>query len=255
MLESLMGVVVGIVPALALLFFSLKGYEGFFEEKMLFKVFIIGLFLGLVAIIFELFKFFSLNPKEASIGFCLISIPGLAIFQALLKLFVIGRRRFKAVSSTTFYGLALGLGFGAMYNFSLSFATLTPALKNYDYYLAALTIVIILGLLLLQGATGAILGLGVATSKLLIMFGCAILIHSIHNSISFITHLNILPPECYVAFVICYTVAIFIYTLKFLLPSTSEELRKRRRRALRKEAFLFSLKKKKEILQGKKKEK
>ncbi|MDI6708673.1 MAG: hypothetical protein QME47_06295 [Candidatus Thermoplasmatota archaeon] len=234
MLESLLGVLIGPVPALALLFFSLKGYERLFEERTLFKMFVLGLFLGLVSVIFELFRFFSLNPKEAHITFCVISIPGLAIFQTLLKLFVLGRQKFKAVPSTTFYGLALGLGFGAMYNFSLSFAALTPALKSANYYLAALTVIITIGQPFLQGATSTILGLGVATSKLLLMLGWTILIHSIFNSAAFVTNLNIISLECYTVFAVCYAISIFIYALKFLLPYSSEELRKKRRRALRK---------------------
>lgn len=234
MLESLIGVLVGIVPALALLFFALKDYEGAFEERTLFRLFIWGIFLGLIAVIFEIVPFFSLNPKIMPLSFCLISIPGIAIFQAMLKLMLLNKKKFQVRKETTFYGLALGLGFGAIYSFSWSFAEITPRIQLGDYYSAFLIILFVLANLLMQGSTGAVLGYGSTSGRIFKWLGFAVIIHSGFNLVLFIANLGIARSEIFIALVLSYSIVLFLYVAKiFILRVLPEELRKQRRRYLR----------------------
>ena len=45
----------GIVPALIILYFTLKGYEEYFKDKKIFLSFVAGLLAGFFSIIFESF--------------------------------------------------------------------------------------------------------------------------------------------------------------------------------------------------------
>ncbi len=234
MLESLIGVLVGIVPALALLFFALKDYEGAFEERTLFRLFIWGIFLGLIAIIFEMFGFFSLDPRQAPIEYCIISVVALAVFQSLLKIMVLNRKKFQNQKETTFYGLSLGLGFGAMHSFGYSFAVLTPLFQLGAYYYGIFVITITLGNLLLQGVTGAILGYASACRKIFRWIGVAVLIHSCFNFVMFITNLNLIIIELSAVIALCYGIILFVYITGLLFSkSLPEELRKEKRRHIR----------------------
>jgi RsiW-degrading membrane proteinase PrsW (M82 family) len=232
MLESLLGVLLGPVPALALLFFSLKNYESSFEERTLFRLFIWGIFLGLIAVFFE-FTFFSLDPRRP-MSYQIISIPGLALFQALVKLMVLNRKKFQAKRETTFYGLSLGLGFAAICSFSYSFAAVTPDIKAGAYYSALLVIMITFGNLLLQGAGGAILGCGSTSRKIFKFLGCVVLTYSIFNFVKFITFQNVIRVELSAIIALLYGAVFFVWMAKFILPKAlPEELRKKRRRILR----------------------
>lgn len=234
MLESLIGILVGIVPALALLFFALKDYEGAFEERTLFRLFLWGIFLGLIAVIFEIFGFFSLDPKQAPIEYCVISVVALAVFQSLLKIMVLNRKKFQDQRETTFYGLSLGLGFGAMHSFGYSFAVLTPLFQLRAYYYGVFIIIITFSNLLIQGATGTILGYASAYRKIFRWIGVAVLIHSGFNFVMLITNLNLIIIELSAVIVLCYGIILFVYITRLLFSkSLPEERRKERRRHIR----------------------
>ena len=46
---------IGIIPALVLLFISLKGYDGYYKDKIVFLTFIAGIIAGFISIIIEWF--------------------------------------------------------------------------------------------------------------------------------------------------------------------------------------------------------
>ncbi|MCK5113117.1 MAG: protease PrsW, partial [Thermoplasmatales archaeon] len=45
----------GIIPALILLYISLKGYEGHYKDKNIFLTFVVGLIAGFVSVLLETF--------------------------------------------------------------------------------------------------------------------------------------------------------------------------------------------------------
>jgi hypothetical protein len=145
----------GIIPALLILYISLKGFEGYYKEKTVFLIFIAGLVLGFIAAFARSF---------IPVGL-LIYIALLAVFDQLFKTIVLNIGRFHGKRETVIYGLTLGLGFGSVFTpyIIISVSTLPTSSP------LALGIIALgsLGIILFHGATGAFIGYGVYEGKLM----------------------------------------------------------------------------------------
>ena len=121
----------GIIPALILLYISLKGYEGYYKDKTVFLTFIFGIILGIIAAILRL----------------IISAPPLmflylilfSFFEQLLKTIILNISNFHQKKETTIYGLTLGLGFGSSFTPFLIIVESMSGVSNI-YYLSLIAI-------------------------------------------------------------------------------------------------------------------
>lgn len=122
-----------VLPAMALLFWVLRRYEGYFEQNRLFFALTLGIFTGLGARLAELalFQFESeaTLQQTGAIFSLLYTVAGYGLLEALANQAMLGLRKFRGRKDTPYYGAALGVGFGAMW--SLQFATfiLKPSLE------------------------------------------------------------------------------------------------------------------------------
>lgn len=144
----------GIIPALILLFVSLKGYDEFYKEKTMFIMFIAGIIAGVISIVIE-----SLTSNQ---------IPLIAVFtiypflEQLIKTVILNLRRFQEKKETPIYGLSLGVGFGSVFTPYLMIVTSETNYHNIFYLAFAAS----LGIIIIHGATGVLIGYGVYSSKL-----------------------------------------------------------------------------------------
>lgn len=107
----LVGLFFGLVPAMSLLYILLHRFEGQFNERRSFFAFFVGLGAGLVATLLQLF----LGPGAQTRWEVLPVYAGLfGLVNALLLAIVLNSRRYRGRPDTPFYGLAAGLGFGAL---------------------------------------------------------------------------------------------------------------------------------------------
>jgi hypothetical protein len=145
----------GIIPALILLFISLKDYEGYYKDKLIFLTFVIGLIIGVISVIIEAYT--------TAIGiYFIILFP---VLEQLFKTMILNIGRFHGKKETPIYGLSLGLGFGSIFiPFSLILLNIQGA---YDTFSIALSIVGSIGIILIHAATGVCIGYGVYTYSLL----------------------------------------------------------------------------------------
>jgi len=142
---------VGIIPALIILYYSLKDWHGKFQEKTLFIMLIIGFFTGSVMILLEVGLFYN-------------TIAFITIFPFLgqiIKTMILNLRRFHAKRETVIYGLALGLGFGSLYP-----AALIVLFDDITLFI----LISSLGIILLHGSTGAMIGYGIYRRNLLYLY-------------------------------------------------------------------------------------
>ncbi|MBU3902031.1 MAG: hypothetical protein KKE04_01540 [Candidatus Thermoplasmatota archaeon] len=225
------GIMIGFVPALAFLFIMLYKYEGCFDDRKLFITFAGGMFLGMIAASFEMLQFFDMNPETAQyLGFCILSIIGIAFFNEALKTMVLNMKRFQGKFDTTFYGSSLGLGFGAMY----SFIVVARMFNLSDYISTFLDVIVVVGIILLHASLGTLIGYGCSIKRPIKYFGYATLIHLLLNTIIFTTYLG-MPYSFFVVFTIIYGASWFYYVIVYILPkSLPEKMRKQKRRILRK---------------------
>jgi len=213
----------GIIPALFIMYISLKGYDEYYKDKTIFITFIAGIIMGFIAAFVQLF-FFG--------GIIFVSIVVLAIFDQLFKTMVLNIGRFQHNKETPIYGLSLGLGFGSSFTpFMLIAASYSPYIPN-DIYILSLIALGSLGIIFFHGATGAYIGYGIFEGKLIkkLIF-CIIL----QMPLSFLSMMTINSDLSYlwlqfvfVLAAIIYGIIIFLYVTKKILPLIKENKKKKK---------------------------
>jgi len=161
----------GIIPALLLLYIGLKGYEGHYKDKTIFLTFVIGIVLGFISAVL----------RSQFLPLMVVAIILLAFFEQLFKTIVLNIGRLQLKKETTIYGLSLGLGFGSVFTPFLIIAS-NASIQN-DIYAASLVGLGSIGIILFHGATGAYIGYGIYTGKMLKYLLIAIIIQLPFNAI------------------------------------------------------------------------
>lgn len=147
-----------VIPALGMLFYLLRRYEGYFEDARVFFALVVGFFAGLVVAFLEnvLFRFDSVDfAQAAGVAFAFsYFVAGYALVEAGAKTIVLGAARFRTRKDTPYYGAALGLGFGMM----LALQTVALSLQRGGLLEAPFTpTTLVIGVLLLALASGNVL--------------------------------------------------------------------------------------------------
>jgi len=154
----------GIIPALILLYISLKGYEGYYKDKNIFLTFVAGIVAGFVTILLEIYT--------GIIGpIYIILFP---IFEQLFKTIILNISKLHRIKDTVVYGLSLGLGFGSIF---IPLSIITFNIQPGDSYLLVFVIIGSIGIILFHGATGTLIGYGVYSGNLLKYFILSVLLH------------------------------------------------------------------------------
>jgi len=144
----------GIIPSLLLLFISLKGYDGYYKDKVVFLTFVAGIITGVIAVVIEAYT--------SAVGiYFIILYP---ILEQLFKTVILNLRRFHGKKETPIYGLSLGLGFGSV--FIPSTMIFLNMQGSYDNFSLALVLAGALGIVFIHAATGVCIGFGVYTYNL-----------------------------------------------------------------------------------------
>ena len=149
-------------------------------------------------------------------------------FEQLFKTIVLNIGRLQLKKETTIYGLSLGLGFGSVFTPFLIIAS-NASIQN-DVYAASLVGLGSIGIILFHGATGAYVGYGIYTGKMLKYLLIAIIIQLPFNAIVDSTRFY---PNEYFRYLqiglIIYGGILFWYVIKKIMPKikTTTERRKR----------------------------
>lgn len=210
----------GIIPALFLIYISLRGYDQYLKEKTIFFTFLVGIIIGFIAALVEKF----------TVGVGILFVLLFPLFEQLLKTIVLNLRRFHMKPQTIGYGLCLGLGFGSMY---MVFSMMYPQIlteQNTTWTLTSTALLFLgsIGILLLHGTTGLIIGFGVSTGKLIRFFSYAILLHLPITSLNVIM-LSLEVTSWYHIFALAYGLIIYIVAMQKLMPKISPDTRSRKR--------------------------
>ena len=216
----------GIIPALLLLYISLKGYEGFYKDKGIFLTFIIGIIFGVVAAIVR----FVTNPLPSlTFGFvnALVYIALYAFFEQLFKTIVLNLRRLHGKKETVIYGLSLGLGFGSSFT---PFLVILGSMSS-GTNLTFISIVAFgsLGFILFHAATAAYIGYGIYKNKLIKFLIIAILIQLPFNLIVEATRYYSESYHIYLqTALVIYGLIAFWYVIKNIMPNILKDERRKR---------------------------
>lgn len=205
----------GIIPALILLYIPLKHWHGEFKEKTLFLVFIIGIVIGFLSAVIEIF----------SISVGILSIIMFPLLEQLFKTMVLNIRRFQEKRSTVLYGLALGLGFGSI------FTPVSMLLANTEINSSILVLLSVLigsiGIIFIQGSTGVIIGYGIYQNKLTKYFLFSLLFHIVLTFWFFLT--GYFHIEQFQVGIIVFGIFSYIFVLKKYLDPIIKQREQRKR--------------------------
>ncbi len=212
---------IGFGPAIIVLYFVLGKFEGFFIDNKAFFMITFGLLVGLIIGIFSLY----LPLDDFLWALALIFLIELTKFIILLQ------KPFRLKHDATFYGMAFGIGMGAMMVFVYGFyAGLT--------HLESKTILFVLLLSynynLIHGSTGALIGYGCYRGDFWKYFFRAFLISGAHGfmmSLIWGTPLGESGAEvrmfALLIFGGIYATLILLYIYKEIIPKTiPDELRR-----------------------------
>ena len=225
----------GIIPALLFLFLALKGYDGYYKDKLIFITFVVGIIFGLIAAVVRII----INPPFLVItrGLSYISIYTIiyiilfAFIEQLLKTIVLNVRSFQLKKETTIYGLSLGLGFGSSFTpFLIISGSLTGDL---DLIFVSLIAFGSLGFILFHAAMGSFIGYGIFSGKMTKYLLIAIFLQIPFNIITELTRIfekpNYINYVIYQVGLVVFGAILFIYVIKKVMPRilTQKERRKR----------------------------
>jgi len=167
----------GFAPALALLFYTLREYtypraqKPYFDDRKIFAFFALGIVLGMVMFAFEVYGQ-SASTEETLI----VLVLGFALMEELFKLVILNFPRFQRKVDTAFYGLSMGLGISSTFTFATVYSSLLGLEDPGALEMAAFSL-LGLQLVLMHGATTAMIGVGVARGNIKPYFSEAVLVH------------------------------------------------------------------------------
>lgn len=209
-----MSLFLGIIPALLLLWFGLRGYEGYYKDKNIFLLFIVGIILGFIIALIELF----------TAGVRIFYIVLFPILEQMSKVIILNLGRFHDKRETAIYGLVLGLGFGSIFT-PASLLVLGTQLQ--DTLTVLLIVVGSIGIIFFQGASGALVGYGVFRSRLMRYTVIAILLEVPLTATVFISEYLKMPYLQ--SLIVVYGVIIYWYVDRYVLPRIREDFERRKR--------------------------
>lgn len=193
----------GIIPALVLLYIGLKGYDDFYKEKNIFLTFVIGIILGFIAALMELFTL--------TAGVLIIIL--FPILEQILKTMILNVGRLHGKKETVIYGLSLGLGFGSIFT---PVSIILANIQTESILLLASIILGSIGIILVHGATGIIIGYGVYIGKLMKNYVFALILHIPVTAWFFLT--GIYKLEHLQVYLVLYGLVIYWYATKKIMP-------------------------------------
>ncbi len=228
---------IGIIPVFIILFYTVKNYEGYFEDRHFFFGLLTSLFLSVLAGFIHIIIFAGIPAYFGLVGLAVIII-GLAIFETMVKLVFVNLPRFKREYDTTFYGASFGFGFASFIVIAISYINITGELGASVEVILSL-IMFGLGIIFIQGALGIYLGYGVHKQELVRYAIYAILIQMPFNFVIVVWYLfiRIFIQSGWelIIFATLYGFGVYYYIYNNVLPEAlPEDMRKHRRRTLRK---------------------
>ncbi len=169
--------IAGFGPAMGLLYYTVKDYtfpkveKPFFDDRKLFAFFALGIVLGMVLFFVEEYGSGASSP-ETVVAVVLV----FAILEELMKLIILNFPRFQKKVDTAFYGLSMGLGIAATFAFSSVYVSLLGLESPTAVDMVVFSLIGV-QLVLLHGATTAMIGIGVARGEARGYFTQALLLH------------------------------------------------------------------------------
>ncbi len=217
---------IGFGPAIILLYFVLGKFEGYFIDNKAFFMITFGMLIGLVLGIFSLYL---------PLGDFLWALALIFLIE-LTKFIILLQKPFRLKHDATFYGMALGIGMGAMMVFIYGFYA---GLAHLELKTILFVLLLSYNYNLIHGSTGALIGYGCYRGDFWKYFFRAFLIsggHVLLMSVIWSTPFDESGAETRMFALLIvggiYATLVLIYIYKEIIPNTiPDDLRRAKERA------------------------
>ena len=212
----------GVIPALIMLYISIKDYESFYKDKVMFLTFVAGIVMGFIAAFVQ----------SLTIAMVLIYVVLLAFFNQMFKTMVLNIGRLQQNKETPIYGLSLGLGFGSSFTPFMIIALSSVSINN--LYVLLTVGIGSFGIILFHGATGSFIGYGIFKSKLTKHLLVAILLELPFEILIGLMIIYSKPEAIriqagFASAAVLYGLIVYLYVYKKVLPNLLTQAEKRKR--------------------------
>ena len=233
----------GLAPALALLYWSIRRFDipftryRLFDDRRLFGGFAAGLIFGALA------AFVEVNAPSGLAG-TVAALAAFFLFEESFKTVWLNRRAYRGRFDTTFYGVSVGVGVAA----TLAVASVLSSVAASPAALSTPETLLLLALFcvtwsLVHGVTGVLIGFGAAHGETLRPLLKALLVRYAHGAILLAFFLGADEPWSLIAVAtsIVFAAVLYHYVYTVLLPATlpddvRREMKREKRRARRAKA-------------------
>lgn len=230
--------ILGMAPALAMLWWSIRRYDipfteyRLFDDRKLFGSFAVGMIFGVLVSYFRL-----LLGTADFVGGVVVFLLILLV-EEMFKVVYLNRRGYRERFDTTFYGLALGVGASS----TSVVATVVWAALPQLYQLVGFSVLVLYSanLAVVNADTGALIGFGASRGDLWGSLWKALIVRYAHAALLFVFLVaGPYVPDILVfitlAIGLAFALLVYHYVYSIVLPSTlPKEIRREMRREGRK---------------------
>ena len=175
--------IVGVGPAILLMWLSLRRFDypyapkSLFDDRRVFFAFAVGMGFGA----FSSSITFAISTSGLGI---IVPLLAVALFEESFKVVYLNRKGYRGRFDTTFYGVSLGVGSGATLVMASIFNANPTLLRSPQVpALVAALALLSLSMTMILASTGGLIGFGTAQSKVLGYFLRAFLVRFSHLAI------------------------------------------------------------------------
>ncbi len=238
-IDFTVALVMGIAPALAVMYWSIRRYDipfteyRLFDDRRLFGGLAVGMIFGAVA------GFVEQLPVGDVIG-VFLALVGFVVFEESFKLVWLNRKAYRGRFDTTFYGVTVGAGIGSMLVVAnVVYFVGRAGAAFYTPENVALFALFSVGFSLLHTDTGALIGFGSSTGEMMWPFVKAILVRLAGTAMLLGFSLpGVGEPWNLISVVtaLVFAAILYHYVYTILLPATlPDEIRRQLRREKQRE--------------------
>ncbi len=242
-LDFSIALALGLAPALAVLYWSIRRYDipftryRLFDDRRLFGGFAVGLIFGTIA------AFVEVNAPTGLAG-TVVALAAFFLFEETFKTVWLNRRAYRGRFDTTFYGVAVGVGVAG----TLAVASVLASVAGSPTSPYTMDSLLLLGLFsvswsLIHADTGVLIGFGASRGETLWPLLKALGVRYAHGAILLAFFIGVDEPWSLIAVAtsIVFAAVLYHYVYSILLPATlpddiRRDMQREKRRARRAKA-------------------
>jgi hypothetical protein len=153
----------GAIPALLLMFYMLRPFEGLYGDRSTFNSFVVGMAIGVgVGVMHVAIDPYALLSPATAI---LLFVIGFAVFDQFLRVVLWNSPRFSGKMETTFYSTAFGLGYAAMLVALWFYRSFTHPDIEINAWVVTAYLAASFAFAVIHGSTGMLVGFGAAIGE------------------------------------------------------------------------------------------